>query len=556
MADAVSDLDLLRRFVRSRDDAAFGRLMARHAAATRRVAYRHTRHRQAAEDVSQAAFLVLAQRPQSAIRSTRRKQSVLPWLAKVCRYAANNWRRAETRRLRRERFVATPDVSPDPSAGHDLADAVRSALSCLPRRDRRIVEWRHLSQMSWDDVARHAGTTPEAARKAGTRALATLRHALDRRGITATGAAIVAGLRALTVSSPAQAALAAPTAAELATGVITMLKIKTAAVTTAAALAAVGLVATATALLQDGPATQAAAEIDAKQDAIMFQLGPTATLEIVGLSDGERFWNADGKPIEPFDLQLAPGSNEPPEGYTQVYLQLRLTDTAGRGELPEGVEFPMRSGIESPFRPLPTVYFGGSTRYVQIDDQESLLVETLYLPEGSYTHSLHVGVAVGPWTKHYLNPTSPMFSGQLDFNDYYLSARVPGENVTVSPLGGIWNRDADADESRPPTHAFLTITTDTLAKELRPVAKDETGQWHASIAGVQPITDGFFQRTHLMEVDPRRVVDVSLMSRPLYTVWADVMVRPNSDAKFGLRRKVTPPPQAEMVENVVPTSDD
>src|SRR5688572_7767917 len=205
-----SDAQLLRQYVRERDDAAFGRVVGRHMRAVRHVAYRYTHHRQAAEDVAQAAFLVLAQRPRQAMRSAKWKRSALPWLAKVARYAAANWRRAEERRHRHEtRAVPLETAHYDPvvgAAGLELAEAVRSALSCLPRRDRRIVEWRHLSQMPWDEVARQAGTTPDAARKAGTRALSQLRVVLEKRGITAGGAAVLAGLRAMTLPAQSSAA--------------------------------------------------------------------------------------------------------------------------------------------------------------------------------------------------------------------------------------------------------------------------------------------------------------------------------------------------------------
>ena len=90
-SSAPSDAQLLRQYVRERDDAAFGRVVGRHMRAVRHVAYRYTHHRQAAEDVAQAAFLVMAQRPRQAMRSAKWKRSALPWLAKVARYAAANW---------------------------------------------------------------------------------------------------------------------------------------------------------------------------------------------------------------------------------------------------------------------------------------------------------------------------------------------------------------------------------------------------------------------------------------------------------------------------------
>src|SRR5688572_30068769 len=125
---APSDAQLLRLYVRERDDAAFGRVVGRHMRAVRHVAYRYTHHRQAAEDVAQAAFLVMAQRPRQAMRSARWKRSALPWLAKVARYAAANWRRAEERRHRHETRAAPLETAHyDPTAGVELAEAVRSA---------------------------------------------------------------------------------------------------------------------------------------------------------------------------------------------------------------------------------------------------------------------------------------------------------------------------------------------------------------------------------------------------------------------------------------------
>lgn len=139
-ADAI-DADLLRAYVRSRDDLAFGRLAARHGRALRRIAWRHTRNEAAAEDVAQAALIVLSRRPKPALRSAKRRGSALPWLAKVARYAAENWHRAESRRKTREQAAARPAAGlvGDPPGSRDLAEAVTAALATLPRRQRRLI---------------------------------------------------------------------------------------------------------------------------------------------------------------------------------------------------------------------------------------------------------------------------------------------------------------------------------------------------------------------------------------------------------------------------------
>ena len=96
----ATDADLLRSFIDSRDDLAFGRLVARHAAGVRRIALLETGNASAAEDVTQATFIVLSRRPKPALRSAKRKTNAEAWLHQVARYASANWRRAEKRCIR------------------------------------------------------------------------------------------------------------------------------------------------------------------------------------------------------------------------------------------------------------------------------------------------------------------------------------------------------------------------------------------------------------------------------------------------------------------------
>ena len=58
--DTLSDGELLRRYVEVRDEAAFAALLRRHGRLVWGTALRRTADRQAAEDVFQATFLVLA----------------------------------------------------------------------------------------------------------------------------------------------------------------------------------------------------------------------------------------------------------------------------------------------------------------------------------------------------------------------------------------------------------------------------------------------------------------------------------------------------------------
>src|SRR5690606_34883628 len=209
-----------------RDDAAFGRLVARHSETVRRVAVRATGNPSAAEDVAQAAFIVLARRPRTAWLSARCRGSAMPWLARTARYAASTWRRGETRRRRHEHVAAAPERV-DPSEAGELTEEVVSALSRMSRSERRLITLRHLDEKPWPDVADRVGMSPEAARKATARALGRLRERLARRGVIVSPAALLIALS--TIARPARAATVAGgsgSAFLIARGVLTMMKIQ------------------------------------------------------------------------------------------------------------------------------------------------------------------------------------------------------------------------------------------------------------------------------------------------------------------------------------------
>ena len=311
-ADA-SDAELLRAFARSRDELAFGRLVARHAAAVRRIALRQTGNPFAAEDVAQATYLVLSGRLGPAARSAARRGSVRPWLARTCRYCAANWRRGERRRRRRERVAAVPERV-DPSRPGELAEAVVAAMGRLGGRDRKLIELHHLDEQPWPQVAAELKLTPEAAKRAGARAMERLRDALSRRGITASAGALLAAVAALV--RPARAnALPSAAAYEVAKGTLLMLKLQTVAVTVAALAVVAGLTGSlAVALQGDGGAASPSAAVAAQPAApatkpaprvpLVVKFADNAVWNLVALGDGASSWRPDGTPTDEPRLNL------------------------------------------------------------------------------------------------------------------------------------------------------------------------------------------------------------------------------------------------------------
>src|SRR4051812_44071000 len=94
-----TDLELLRRYSEDNSDGAFAALVKRHVNLVYSSAYRAVGAPHAAEEVTQAVFIILARKAGSL-----RKGTILSgWLYQTARLTAANYRRTESRRAQRER---------------------------------------------------------------------------------------------------------------------------------------------------------------------------------------------------------------------------------------------------------------------------------------------------------------------------------------------------------------------------------------------------------------------------------------------------------------------
>src|SRR5579871_5363215 len=132
----VSDAELLERFVRQRDEAAFELLVWRHGKMVLGVCRRLLRHEQDAEDAFQAAFLALARRA----AALGRRESVGGWLYRVAYHIALRARVDICRRARREQSrPPRPDPVADPAeeaAGLELRRVIDEEVNRLPAKYR------------------------------------------------------------------------------------------------------------------------------------------------------------------------------------------------------------------------------------------------------------------------------------------------------------------------------------------------------------------------------------------------------------------------------------
>jgi RNA polymerase sigma factor (sigma-70 family) len=185
------DAELLDRFLRTRDEVAFGELVRRHGPLVYRVCSRLLSH-DLADDAFQAVFIVLACRADRL----RKPGSVGSWLVGVAGRVARQLRAREALRAAKE-LPEVADRSHPPEAhllGMELAQLLDNELTRLPDDLRDAVVLCLLQGRSQDEAASELGGSVRTLRRRLNRAKAILRVRLQRRGmVPAVAAGLVSG---------------------------------------------------------------------------------------------------------------------------------------------------------------------------------------------------------------------------------------------------------------------------------------------------------------------------------------------------------------------------
>ncbi|MEA2734263.1 MAG: hypothetical protein QOE14_714 [Humisphaera sp.] len=353
------EAELLQQYVATRSEAAFRRLVERYLNLVYAAARRQVRDADLARDVTQAVFLVLAEKA-AELRADR---PLSAWLLSVTRYASANAVRARARRTHHEQRAAGMAVTTMQNQSNaewqELSPLLDEGMGRLRTKDRDVLLLRFFEQKSAREVAEAMGISEDAAEKRIARAVAKLRDFFQRRGVAVTLVALTTTLAAncaeaaplgLTTTIAASAASAATSsattlsAASIAKGtVITMasVKAKTALLAAVAALLLVGsgTVAVKTFITSpsaqrvnvssQAPATTSAATAPA---GLQLQFSQGTTVELIGISDApqdsSRWWAADGTPIDaPAPLPRRIMTVSP--GQQMYQFRLRKSDPAG-----------------------------------------------------------------------------------------------------------------------------------------------------------------------------------------------------------------------------------
>jgi len=248
----VADMDLLAQYVARNSEAAFAALVSRHVNLVYSAALRKTGNPHAAEEVTQAVFIILAKKA-----GQLRPATILSgWLHQTARLTAANFLRTEIRRARREQeaFMQSLAHESDPEVWRQIQPLLDDALGRLGEKDRNAVALRFFEQKSYSEIGTALNASENAARKRVDYAIEKLRHYFSKHGVISTPALIAAALSAHSVSAapatlaPAVTALAFTKGTAGAAATLTLVhgalklmawtKIKTTALTTAVVLIA------------------------------------------------------------------------------------------------------------------------------------------------------------------------------------------------------------------------------------------------------------------------------------------------------------------------------
>ena len=186
----MNDWELIQNYCSDGSESAFETLVKRHVDYVYCAALRQVRDPSLAEDVSQAVFMLLAQKA----KTFRADTILISWLFRTTQNIAAHAVRSESRRQQRELEVAKMNpTTTTPETDHQwerVSPVLDEALAALPGKDRDAVLLRFMGRKPFSQVGAELGTSEDAAKKRVSRALARLREFFVRRGTTLSIAAL------------------------------------------------------------------------------------------------------------------------------------------------------------------------------------------------------------------------------------------------------------------------------------------------------------------------------------------------------------------------------
>lgn len=176
----ATDIELVREYVRNGSDDAFAVLVKRHVDLVYSVALRQVREPAAAEEVTQATFIVLARKAHHF-----NDRTIVPaWLYRTARFAAADYLKMRTRRIKHEQEAAQMEPETNDMTWAQIEPLLDGAMSELSEADRAALILRYFQNKSLREVGAALGISDDTAQKRITRAIERLKKTFAREGVT------------------------------------------------------------------------------------------------------------------------------------------------------------------------------------------------------------------------------------------------------------------------------------------------------------------------------------------------------------------------------------
>lgn len=193
------DMELVRQYVAERSEGAFAALVSRHTNLVYSAALRRVGNPQLAEEITQAVFIILAQKAASLGRGT-----ILPgWLYRAACYVSGHAAKQELRRQQREQEVYMQSLS-NPTESEvwpQIMPLLEEAMLRIRQTDRDALVLRFFEGRSLREVGAVLGASEAATKMRLNRALEKLRTYFVKHGVNSTTAVIAGAISANSIQA-------------------------------------------------------------------------------------------------------------------------------------------------------------------------------------------------------------------------------------------------------------------------------------------------------------------------------------------------------------------